>query len=123
MAVCECVQVRTEEDAAVKPAYPSDKIRLGRLSFKGESPRMKKVDAVQCFLILSVGVLHFMSLSIYDLHIDVGIFIAFLYFVSHAIFCSFINSLLSSFLPSYLPSCSHYFHLCFNVSPLDLRGR
>ena len=83
--VCVCVlctQVRTEEDAAVKPAYPSDKIRLGRLSFKGESPRMKKVEAVQCFLTLSVGVLYFMQLSVYDLNIDVGIFIAIYHSIS-----------------------------------------
>ena len=88
-----CVQVRTEEDAAVKPAYPSDKIRLGRLSFKGESPRMKKVEAVQCFLILSVGALHFMPLSVYDLNIDVGTFIAFLHFVSSPYLRSFIHFL------------------------------
>ena len=40
---CPFCQVRIEEEEGVEPAYPSDKIRLGRLSFKGASPRMKKV--------------------------------------------------------------------------------
>lgn len=109
VCVAACVQVRTKEDAAVKPAYPSDKIRLGRLSFKGESPRMKKVSAV-CWTLFCRCIVFHLTVCLWPLHTfwNIGLlFFSFCHFFFHA-YISFALSFLLTFYISFF--WSHYFY-------------
>jgi len=67
-------KVRTEVDVGDTPAYPSDKIKLGRLTFKGAAPVMRKVyesgeveevvvEYAKPFQFLNLGVLAYVGAS------------------------------------------------------------